>query len=227
MSNQSDTVQRLSRLLSERAPRRTIIRASLGNGQGVVAHPTLDDSAFARLHDNDSTLVVARNLTTPMLDGIPVDIERVLLHSKVFYTVVGLTQGIQFQGGSQPYANLMLHAYTHEPGGYDPVGTGILSAVQTAVDYTVAPGVTYIGVTSTGAIRNIYLPDATVAGNGYIVIVKDEAGGASANNIRVTPIASQQVDTGGAGIYYAITSNRGSVMLIASGGNWYVIVSEP
>lgn len=220
MSNQSDTVQRLSRLLSERAPRRTIIRASLGNGNGVVEHPTLDDSAYARLHDNDSTLVVARNLTTPMLDGIPVDVERVLLHSKVFYTVVGLTQGIQFQGGSQPYANLMLHAYTHEPGGYDAVSGGVLSHVQTATDYTMQASDRYIGVTSTGTLRIVSLVDATTLENGTLLVVKDEGGGAAAFNVRVTPFGSQAID--GTASYYSIAANRGAVTLVVSNGNWAI-----
>jgi hypothetical protein len=73
-----------------------------------------------------------------------------------------------------------------------------------------------LGVTSTGANRAITLEaDTNVAG--HIVIIKDEGGGANANNITVTP-ESGTIDGAASA---AITANYGVLRLYGNGTNWF------
>lgn len=227
MGNRSAIVNGLTRMLLERQPKRTIMRGSMGDGFGNVLYPLLDDYCYVRLYDSDSSVVTARNLTVPMMDGLPIDVERTYVHSKVQYFVVGLTQGIQFSTGTQPIANAVLHAYTHEADGYDPIIGGVLNAVLTAIDYTMDADDRFVGVTSTGSLRIVYLYDATKLREGTIVVIKDVAGGATTNNIRVQPIATQDIDNGGPGNYWGMVNNYQSLMLIVADGNWSVLSSWP
>lgn len=91
---------------------------------------------------------------------------------------------------------------------------------RVAVAHTVLPRETYIGVTSTAAPRTITLPEKMVDGD--IIVVKDESGGAGANNITVTRGGSS--DTIDGATTSVISANYGSVRVQYNGaGAWFII----
>lgn len=89
----------------------------------------------------------------------------------------------------------------------------------TAGDLVVAAGDYIIGVTSTAAARTITLPDPAVVGAGKTYRVKDESGGAAANNITIQGAAGN-VD-GAANV--VINTNYGSKDFYTNGINWFVV----
>jgi hypothetical protein len=78
-------------------------------------------------------------------------------------------------------------------------------------------GQTIIGVTSTAAPRTITLATADVV-RGRVIIVKDESGGAGANNITIQGQGGETID-GQASV--VITSNYGVVRLYSDGTHWF------
>lgn len=90
----------------------------------------------------------------------------------------------------------------------------------TAANYTAILDDYYIGVTSTAAARTINLPPVSLAGVGKIYVVKDESGGAAANNITIDGNASETIDGATTKV---INSNYGSVWLISSDTAWFTI----
>lgn len=76
---------------------------------------------------------------------------------------------------------------------------------------------TIIGVTSTAAPRTITLDTDDVI-DGNIIIVKDESGGAGANNITVDTEGAETID-GAASI--TISVNYGVARLYSDGSNWF------
>lgn len=74
-----------------------------------------------------------------------------------------------------------------------------------------------IAVTSTAAPRTVDLRTADTVGR-RTYIIKDESGGAAANNITVTTEGAQLID--GAATY-VINTNYGSVRLYSNGTNWF------
>lgn len=106
--------------------------------------------------------------------------------------------------------------------------TGLLEAdggfrvkrVATAVSYTTLATDVYVGVTDTAAARTITLVAAATAGDGAVLVVKDESGAAATNNITVDANAAELID--GAATK-AINANYGSLTLVCNGTNWFVI----
>lgn len=90
--------------------------------------------------------------------------------------------------------------------------------VATATSYTSLTTDYIVGVTSTAAPRTITLVDATTMKSGAILYVKDESGGATANNITITGTGGQTID-GAASV--AITINYGVIRLYTNGANWF------
>lgn len=131
------------------------------------------------------------------------------------------------------------HAATHVPGGGDAIASAVpgvsaglmpaLDALKTSVLWTrtVYTDTQTIGltvhlavVTTTGSNVGLTLPSAVTKGAGAQLIIKDEGGGASANNITLTPSGGQTVD--GAATY-VLSTNYGSVTLESNGANWFTI----
>jgi len=88
----------------------------------------------------------------------------------------------------------------------------------TATNYTVLATDYYIGVTNTSSARIITLPASAASGNGKVVIIKDESGGAGGNNITVAGNGTDQIDGASS---KTINSNYGSLRLICSGTGWF------
>lgn len=90
---------------------------------------------------------------------------------------------------------------------------------RTATAVSVSAGTTdyVIGVTSTASARTITLPTA-VGSAGKTYIIKDESGGAAANNITVATTGGQTID-GAASV--AIATNYGISRVYSDGANWF------
>lgn len=95
------------------------------------------------------------------------------------------------------------------------------TSVATAISYTMASTDTYIGVTSTAAPRTITLLAAGTFLDGRIVDIKDESGGAAANNITITPNGADTID--GVNAPVPITQNYGEFSLVKRGTGWWIV----
>lgn len=91
--------------------------------------------------------------------------------------------------------------------------------VVTAVNYTTLASDVYVGVTDTAAARTITLVAAATAGNGAMLTVKDQSGGAGTNNITVDGNVAENIDGAATKV---INTNYGSVTLVCDGANWFV-----
>lgn len=226
MTNHAD---QLAALISTRARARDIIRGTLGDGQGNVVDPTLADTVYVRLRDSNSSLVSARNIQVPALNGVFVDVERTYEHSKTFYTIIGLTQGVNAPANSIPYANTVLHGATHAPQGYDPVAGVLAQMVFPMHNYIVAPSDVYIGVSGALTARRFITLPLTRDVDGQVFIIKDDTG-ASGNtpgiDIEILTSNSELIDNGSS--IYNIALNYGALTIVADATNseWHVIAGE-
>lgn len=89
---------------------------------------------------------------------------------------------------------------------------------QTAASYTALKDDYYIGVTSTAAARTITLPALASVTDNKRYVVKDESGGAVANNITIDGNGAETIDGAATKV---ISSNYGSVRLVKSGSSWF------
>jgi len=90
----------------------------------------------------------------------------------------------------------------------------------TAVTYTALVTDCIIGVTSTASARTINLPLAATAGEGKIFVIKDESGGAAANNITIDGSGAETIDGAATKV---ISTNYGTATLYCSGTAWFSI----
>jgi len=95
----------------------------------------------------------------------------------------------------------------------------MLNRTATATNYVVLTSDCIIGVTSTAAARDVTLPAAASHAR-KIFIVKDESGGAAANNITVKA-ASGTLDGVAAATGVAIATNYGVSRWYSNGTNWF------
>jgi hypothetical protein len=86
-------------------------------------------------------------------------------------------------------------------------------------NYTVLLTDQIVSYTSLTAGRTVTALSAATAGAGYILIVKDEAGGAATNNITITP-TSGNIDGAASKV---INTNYGTVTIYSNGTNWFTI----
>ena len=93
-----------------------------------------------------------------------------------------------------------------------------LKRTVSAGDYTVKVSDCIIGITSTAAARTVNLPLAADAGDGMIVYVKDESGGAGTNNITIDGNGSETID---GALTKVINTNYGAVRLYCTGTTWF------
>jgi hypothetical protein len=92
----------------------------------------------------------------------------------------------------------------------------VLHRSSTATDYTVKTGDTFVAVTNTSAGRTISLP-ATVPDAGWIVIIKDESGGAATHNIVISG-NGHNLDGGASG---TIVGNYAAARIYSNGTQYY------
>ncbi|KKN45059.1 hypothetical protein LCGC14_0686840 [marine sediment metagenome] len=86
------------------------------------------------------------------------------------------------------------------------------------VNYTVTKSDFIVAYTALSAQRTVILP-TTTANSGRRLIIKDEAGGAGANNIVIDPEGATTID-GNATL--TISANYGQSRLCSDGTNWFV-----
>lgn len=77
-----------------------------------------------------------------------------------------------------------------------------------------------IAVTSTAAARTINLPAAATAGAGKMYFIKDESGGAAANNITIDPSGAELIDGAATKL---INTNYGAMRIYCNGTAWFTI----
>jgi len=96
-----------------------------------------------------------------------------------------------------------------------------LKRSATAVDKTLTSSECYIGIDTTGGIVNITLPLANSTYSGKVYFVKDEAGNASVNKIRVQTQGADKID---GGTFFDIIAASESIAVICDGAsNWFII----
>lgn len=96
-----------------------------------------------------------------------------------------------------------------------------LKRAATAVDKTLAEAECYIGVDTSGGIVNITLPLANSTYSGKVYIIKDEAGNAAVNKIRVQISGADTIDGGS---FFDIITASESITVIGDGAsNWFII----
>ena len=95
-----------------------------------------------------------------------------------------------------------------------------LTRKATAINYTLLPTDQLIGVTSTGAARTITLPPLTSVPKGKCFTIKDEGGGAAANNITVDGAGAETIDGAATKV---LATNYESVTIYSSGAAWFSI----
>lgn len=98
-------------------------------------------------------------------------------------------------------------------------GAVILKRTATAINYLTNYQDYIIGVTNTAAPRQITIDSASALISGKMFVIKDESGGAAANNITIVGQAGQTFD-GAANIILA--ANYAGVTIYSNGTNWFV-----
>lgn len=79
----------------------------------------------------------------------------------------------------------------------------------------------YLGVDSSLNTVTITLPLSAVAGNGKVIVIKDESGNSSVNNITIAAAGVDTIDTQPS---YTMLANFESITVVSDGeGSWFII----
>lgn len=78
----------------------------------------------------------------------------------------------------------------------------------------------YIGVDTSSVAKTVNLPAVATAGQGFVLVIKDESGNAATNNITIDANASELID---GALTQVINTNYGSVSLMCSGSAWFIM----
>jgi hypothetical protein len=80
----------------------------------------------------------------------------------------------------------------------------------------------YIGVDTSSAAKTVNLPAAATAGQGFVLVIKDESGNAATagRNITIDANGSETID---GALTQVINTNYGSVSLMCSGSAWFLM----
>lgn len=107
-----------------------------------------------------------------------------------------------------------------QPRLFQPNAQGnIINSTTTAVSYNVLYSDYYVGVTDTSAPRTITLPDPATISIDQSFIIKDQSGGAAANNITINTAAGT-IDGAASKL---INTNYGSYSVKSNGTNYFVM----
>ena len=90
---------------------------------------------------------------------------------------------------------------------------------QTSLTYEVTPDDAIVGTVQATPI-SILLPGASTAGPGRRLVIKDESGDASTNNITVSPAGGALIDGAAS---YVISTDYGVLEIYSNGTNWFII----
>ena len=100
-------------------------------------------------------------------------------------------------------------------------GVTIKRTTSGAGNYTALITDVYVAKTGiSGGGDTVTLPAAASAGEGLILIIKDEAGSAGTDNITVDGNSSETIDGSTTSV---ISTNYGKLMLVCDGSNWFSI----
>jgi hypothetical protein len=139
-------------------------------------------------------LIISGNITAHTFDIIHTDIIEIDASGSTFF-------GNSNDDAHVRTGSLSIMSSSGEQFGVDvenkitTINTGIvLNRVTTATNYTANKSNYIIGVDSTSNPVVVTLPDAATLSSGHAFIVKDEGGGAFANNITISASGSQKIN---------------------------------
>jgi len=94
------------------------------------------------------------------------------------------------------------------------------NSTRTASDYTILKDDFYVGVTDTTVARTLDLPPIASVQLDAIIIIKDESGGAGANNITIDADGAETIDGAATKV---INSNYGVFRLKRGPTQWFTL----
>lgn len=192
------------------------VSRSASNGQLIIGQGSGADSSYQTVQ-GDVTIDGGGNTT--IANGA-------VTQGKMAANSIGSAQIIDGQVGNAELANGAVTAakadlsgaWTHT-GNLSAQGGMSVKVTVTTVSYTALVTDVVIGVTDTSAARTITLP--ALSGNtGKMFVIKDMTGAASTNNITIDANASETID---GALTQVISSNYGSITLVADVGGWIMI----
>jgi len=79
----------------------------------------------------------------------------------------------------------------------------------------------YLGVDTSANLVTITLPLASISGSGKVLVIKDESGNSSVNNITIAVTGVDSIDTRHG---YVMSANFESITVVSDGVNgWFII----
>ena len=99
---------------------------------------------------------------------------------------------------------------------------GYINITDSDTPYSAVATDYIIGCDTNGGVLEIDLPAASTAGEGRVLVIKDEGGNAGSNNITIDPNGTEQIDNGGSGTPVTISANYVSISLYSDGSNWFI-----
>ena len=122
------------------------------------------------------------------------------------------TSSVKIGSSGTPAANLHVSGTTYLSGGV------IFRRVVVAAHYTASANEYVLGVNTAAAIS--ILLDATAFADGQTLVIKDEAGSASINNITLLASGAQKIDADYTSVL--IESPFGALSLYSDTSNWFI-----
>ncbi|MEK6849645.1 MAG: hypothetical protein AABY01_03690, partial [Nanoarchaeota archaeon] len=109
--------------------------------------------------------------------------------------------------------------------GKHQIGGGVtFKRAATAIDYATTINDHIVAVTSTTVPRTVTLSTVSLAEGsataGFILTIKDESGGAAANNVTIATEGAELIDGAATAV---INTNYGVVRVYSNGSNWFTI----
>jgi hypothetical protein len=122
----TNPVDALITLLQTRQRKVEIERALMGRADGTVDYVSLPNYVYIRIGGNESQVAIARNVTTPQIKDLPIDVERISDNNRVTYNVLGISKSLNptmATGITPAIKQVPKHGFAHEftAAGYDPV----------------------------------------------------------------------------------------------------------
>ncbi|RLG11856.1 hypothetical protein DRN69_07280 [Candidatus Pacearchaeota archaeon] len=101
--------------------------------------------------------------------------------------------------------------------GLDNSGKQVVAHTSVSSNYTVKDDDYIIGVDTSGGAVTVTIPTALLK-KGRTLIINDEGGSASSNNITIATEGSEKIDGSATA---TISTNNASIGLYSDGSNWY------
>lgn len=144
---QIDAEQEFTQFVNGERKRTKGIPAELGDGNGVITHPTRSGFVKARLYGDSRQIISVRDaLSVPAVENLPILVEKVITEGKYFYKYVGRNDGMSY--ASDPMVGAVgSHAPQHlrgdyGTGGFDPVDVYNRALIEVRAQAQATPNMT-------------------------------------------------------------------------------------